>query len=485
VYCPTKDSSNGFPRSGWWLGCHLQGLCPRISQKMGNFDKAKKVLRSCKKPAKVKYRFLKRNRSILHKITNCPIAKGAIPPDLFDGINWVLVEAAKMQTIALDIRTLSFITTSIALLFSIGLFAFGFQQKKFLGFTYFGAAAGFYTVGFLLLGYRDFLPDFVTIVVANMLLIVGLTLYLEGIRRFLQIGAELHPLSIAAIVVGLFIFLFFTYWYPSVNTRVIGIAGIYTVVSGYCGYLLVDNSRKKFWKLPDLATGTIFFYFSLFHLFRMLWTFQESPIQSFMSAGTVHALSFISVILFVAGSTFGFIWMVSKRLEFELVELASLDPLTKVLNRRGVDNMAAREFAKFDREKGSLSIALMDVDELKTLNDTHGHNFGDELLFSLAQLIQKNLRAYDILGRFGGDEFIFILPDTAADAAAAIIDRLRRLIEEQEFLIKNISVKITASFGIAGATAELNSLDRVTPLADKALYRSKNEGRNRVTVHHP
>jgi diguanylate cyclase (GGDEF)-like protein len=201
-----------------------------------------------------------------------------------------------------------------------------------------------------------------------------------------------------------------------------------------------------------------------------------------MSAGTVHAFGFISVMVLVAGSTFGFIWMVTKRLEHELIELASLDPLTKILNRRGVDNLAAREFSKIARNAVELVTVLMDIDDFKQLNDKYGHNFGDEILISVAKLLSQNMRPYDIFGRLGGDEFILILPNTELEKALTIVERLRKLIEDYVFEVHEKTYRITMSFGVAEATPQTSTLGDLFPLADKALYRSKHQGRNKVTV---
>jgi diguanylate cyclase (GGDEF)-like protein len=387
-----------------------------------------------------------------------------------------------MQMIAFDIRTLSFITTSMAFLFSIGLFAYGLPQKKYRGFLLFASASALFGIGFFLLGYRDYLSDFISIIFANMMLIVGMVFYLEGLRRFLSNEIAIHPVSIVSILAGIIIFFYFTYRVPSVNSRIIGISAIFTLISGLCAWELFNSDQKRSWRVPDLSTSFVFVFFCLFHLFRLIWTVGESPIQSFMSAGTVHAFGFISVMVLVAGSTFGFIWMVTKRLEHELNQLASLDPLTKILNRRGVDNLAAREFSKMARSATGLVTVLMDIDDFKQLNDKFGHVFGDKILIMVAKLLNHNLRPYDIFGRLGGDEFILILPNTELDKALTIVERLRKLIEDHVFEVHEKGYRITMSFGVAEATPQTRTLGDLFPLADKALYRSKHQGRNKVTV---
>jgi diguanylate cyclase (GGDEF)-like protein len=256
---------------------------------------------------------------------------------------------------------------------------------------------------------------------------------------------------------------------------------IFGVLNALCAWELMSSDQYGTWRVPDITAAFVFAYSSLFYFFRLIWTLGENPIQSFMSAGTVHAVSFITVIILVSGSTFGFIWMVSKRLEHELTQLASLDPLTKILNRRGIENLAAREFSKMGRTESELAIVLMDIDGFKHLNDSFGHDAGDTVLKSVAKLLQQNLRPYDILGRLGGDELILLLPDTELDKALTIVERLRKLIEDHSIALDEHTIRITASFGVVTTTSQPNALEELLPDADKALYQSKNQGGNKVT----
>ncbi|MFT3734310.1 MAG: diguanylate cyclase [Rhodocyclaceae bacterium] len=172
------------------------------------------------------------------------------------------------------------------------------------------------------------------------------------------------------------------------------------------------------------------------------------------------------------------------RLEDELQQASEMvrhDPLTGALNRKGLEEMMAREMARQQRRKSRLCVALLDVDNFKTLNDTYGHSTGDDALKHLAQVIRETLRPQDSCGRYGGEEFVILLPDTKPDDAQVAITRLQRELTKRFFLHENKKILITFSAGVtellAGEEAQ-TSIDR----ADKAMYRAKRAGKNRVEM---
>jgi diguanylate cyclase (GGDEF)-like protein len=385
-----------------------------------------------------------------------------------------------MELIALDIRTLSFITMSIAALFAIGLFLFGVFQKKYKGFTILASASGCYGCGLFLLGFRDVLPDSITIVVANSLLVAGLALYFEGSRRFLDVGNTIHPVGIIAVLLNLGIFYYYTFQIPSVNHRIIWINLIAACLSGFIVWEFIRHV-PAFGRVPRAMMVVVFSLYGLFQMYRAIWTLGESPIQSFMSAGTVHSFAFLVIIMLITGSSFGYIWLVSKQLEFDLTELANEDQLTQILNRRGVETLARHEISKMSRTDAELSVIMIDIDHFKRLNDRFGHSVGDEVLKGFAKLIQQGLRPYDILGRVGGEEFLIILPHTTPEQALGLAERHRDSIEKHIFKIKKNKIQITASFGVANYSSKAKTLAKLMHLADQALYQSKQRGRNQVT----
>lgn len=161
-----------------------------------------------------------------------------------------------------------------------------------------------------------------------------------------------------------------------------------------------------------------------------------------------------------------------KRLEV----LSSTDSLTGLWNRRTTDDFLQQEVARSRRHGNSLSVAIIDIDHFKRVNDTYGHAGGDIVLKELSNEVQDILRKYDRLGRWGGEEFLVICPETAGDVAVALFDRLRAHVAGHVF---SNGVQLTVSIG----TAEYRESDSPSSLvmrADKAMYQAKQSGRNRV-----
>jgi len=160
-------------------------------------------------------------------------------------------------------------------------------------------------------------------------------------------------------------------------------------------------------------------------------------------------------------------------------EVAHEDYLTGTLNRRGMDEALEREFSRSDRYNVPLSIAMMDIDHFKRLNDTLGHATGDQALAHLARVMKQTLRTTDVIARYGGEEFIIILPGTAQAEGIHIVTRAQRELTKNFFMHNNERVLITFSAGVAERLSgeEINS---VIPRADLALYKAKHSGRNRV-----
>ena len=176
------------------------------------------------------------------------------------------------------------------------------------------------------------------------------------------------------------------------------------------------------------------------------------------------------------------------KLEEQLIEahhkmevLAMHDGLTGLFNRRAIEQHAEAELDLAKRKGRSLSILLLDIDHFKSINDQYGHKVGDDTLRQLAKILIENLRQYDRAGRWGGEEFIVILPDTQLSEAAIVAERLRVRVEETKLSLEargQFSMQISA--GVASASGHYPSLARLIDATDQALYQAKQTGRNRV-----
>lgn len=171
-----------------------------------------------------------------------------------------------------------------------------------------------------------------------------------------------------------------------------------------------------------------------------------------------------------------------KKLEQELEEVSELvreDQLTGALNRRGMEETLEKEFKRAERATSPLSVALLDIDNFKQLNDTLGHQAGDQALIHLSRIIKEALRPTDSVARYGGEEFLIILPDTGLQDAVDAIERLQRELTRKFFLHNNERKLITFSAGVALLAAGEDTEDLIGR-ADKAMYHAKKTGKNRV-----
>ncbi len=160
-------------------------------------------------------------------------------------------------------------------------------------------------------------------------------------------------------------------------------------------------------------------------------------------------------------------------------ELVKEDPLTHVLNRRGMHDAFRVELARCGRRGVPLSVAILDIDYFKRINDTHGHQIGDAVLGHLAAAAKETLRATDWIARYGGEEFVVLLPETPLDKAVAAVGRIAKKLLDQPWRNHNIEVAFTFSAGVVERRGE-ESEGELLARADKALYQAKGAGRNRI-----
>jgi diguanylate cyclase len=165
----------------------------------------------------------------------------------------------------------------------------------------------------------------------------------------------------------------------------------------------------------------------------------------------------------------------------QMSELVREDQLTGSLNRRGLDDVFERELARAERRKSPLCIAMLDLDDFKRLNDTYGHNAGDEALVHLVRVVKDTLRTMDVIARFGGEEFLIVLPETALEDAIQTVTRLQRELTRRIFMHNNERLLMTFSAGVALRESGEEQASLIKR-ADTALYLAKKAGKNRVVA---
>jgi two-component system cell cycle response regulator len=164
-----------------------------------------------------------------------------------------------------------------------------------------------------------------------------------------------------------------------------------------------------------------------------------------------------------------------------IFSMAVTDGLTGLSNRKQLDAFLQEEFTRARRHHRDLSVLMIDIDHFKSINDSHGHLTGDTVLRGVAMILQKRLRPIDRLGRYGGEEFCALLPETGVASAARIAEELRAIVESHVFVADESKIRVTVSIGVSALEAHMEPVD-LYRVADEHLYAAKRAGRNRVSA---
>ncbi len=268
--------------------------------------------------------------------------------------------------------------------------------------------------------------------------------------------------------------------------EVVGHAAIGTLLigweAGFHYYLLMfipavvvsAGSRTR----PYTSIFVLFVFYIGMHAVSR-WTGPLAPLHA-TGLWIVHGFN-VAVVFAMASYTARFYYGTVRRAEQKLSELAATDPLTGLSNRRNLLAIAAQVLAQAQRSGEPTAVMLADIDHFKSINDQYGHEAGDRMLVHIGNVIKQTSRAQDVVARWGGEEFLVLLPSTSAEAALALAERIRAAIANQPLGHNEQEIAVHVSLGVAVVQAG-EPLDRAIARADNALYRSKEEGRNRVTT---
>lgn len=336
-------------------------------------------------------------------------------------------------------------------------------------------------LGSLAVAMRGIAPDVVSVEIGNIATLCGYIALLIAIRVFSGTRVSLAPYGLVALVGSLPIV--FTMSDPSAHlTRIAYLSGIFACCDVAVMLEGVRLARREklvsAWILVGLFAPTAVMFAGR-ALLAATGNFGGKDV--FDNAAGLHQWMAVTAAVFVALRGITIVLMASERGRSMLIELAHHDPLTGVMNRMGLQQMLEEHAGH--GAPGKLAAILIDVDHFKTLNDTHGHAAGDQILRVFAELARGQLRAGDILARQGGDEFVAVLKNVSLKEAAVTAEGIRKSFEER-IAAANLKVQPTLSIGVAEGDVGGESLAAIMHRADEALYRSKREGRNRVEINY-
>lgn len=333
-------------------------------------------------------------------------------------------------------------------------------------------------VSTLLFGGRGTLPDFVTVVLANLALLAGTLLLLAGTVRFFNRNWPTGLLP-GALLMVLPLLWWWGVYAPNYSSRLVLGNLIMAGVSVIMATLIAIHDRRSF---PARFTILVLGLLATVTLGRSVSAFLH-PVghdlfsNSWPQVVYLTGFSFGSLLL-----TIGLVLLADERLRQELHHLVSHDSLTGALSRHALFQEGQKEMERARRNGKPLAALMLDLDHFKQINDSHGHQVGDRVLKDFADRVQSSLRRVDVLGRFGGEEFLVLLPEADTDQALAVAERIRASRTHEPGL-----PVCTVSIGLAAVTSTVGSgvhatLDNLIARADAALYRAKTQGRDRTVV---
>jgi diguanylate cyclase (GGDEF)-like protein len=211
--------------------------------------------------------------------------------------------------------------------------------------------------------------------------------------------------------------------------------------------------------------------------------FSAEPMAAFNAPTAFQAGTFVFCAAIAISSSFAFLLLHKERAEYEAMRLATLDPLTGAYNRRVFHEIAERELARARRAGQPLSIIILDIDHFRAVNEKHGNRVGDEVLTQFAAVLRGALRQEDMLVRYGGEEFLVLLPEVPGPGAVVVAGRLRKAAESAKIQIGQLDIPLTVSVGVSARLDEgPESIEGLLARADEALMLAKQRGRNRVVA---
>jgi len=357
------------------------------------------------------------------------------------------------------------------------LLAMAFADKRARGARLWIVGLVTQTLAVPLYGLRGMLPEALSILLPNGLFVLSWSIFLASFDVFFG-NRRSHwvyglPLLLAAGI--------YTGFLHDVRLRVILGTSLVTIQAWLIAGTILTRSREFRCRIIFmLAAGYILAGLSF--LVRIVpVAFAPGPVPDPFVPSLSNSLSMLLVIPSLFACTLGFVLLHRERMEGEVRTLANIDYLTGLQNRRGFESLFARELREAAKSGTWTSLALLDIDFFKTVNDRHGHAVGDKALASLARIISCQLRAGDSVARIGGDEFCILLPHTDQARAAGVAERLRRSVADHDWRVLGLAKPLTVTIGLASHLGGQNDDGAdFMQLADMALLRAKEMARDMV-----
>jgi len=342
-----------------------------------------------------------------------------------------------------------------------------------------GRAALVLAVGLSAISLQGVAPDWISVLAANVAIVAALVMAMRALRVFIgSVPREVLGWSLIALLALCLVA--FTELQPSRVGRDVSVSAAVVIVAARAAYLLRRRApahcRRScrftewiFWGVVAATLGRV--------AGIVLTPAGETGV---LEVDPLNALTFLLYGAFTTAATLGIMWMEIESLQAELVRSARYDSLTGLYNRGTFLEEFEREVSRCVRGAPAFSLAMFDLDRFKRMNDEFGHPFGDRVLKAFAEVLRAGIRKHDTVGRYGGEEFALLMPNTGKDTAMRVAERLRRDLEARGITVDGKRIDVTVSGGVSAFGEEGEDWDALLSAADRALYEAKNAGRNRI-----
>jgi len=369
-----------------------------------------------------------------------------------------------------DIRTIALFVALTFLVQAtvIGAQAYLIRELK----QYHGVGAALFAnlcvaIGLILRLFAGEQPTFLVTILANAVILAASGLYYISFSRFLGFRYS-RWLIVSVMAISVFFLLYFTYWKEDIEDRAISLSLGSVAMTGILIRQLwrAQKTSLRFSASLMLASFLVYGIFLIIRTASLIMNHPADPASFTPMQSATYLFSFALSFFW----SMGFVLMVSQRLRNDLMEIATIDVLTRIPNRRATQAFLEKELSRMQRNEGDLTVFLIDIDDFKQVNDRWGHVAGDRVLIRTAEIFQSMIRKQDFVGRWGGEEFLIVVPGPCN--AKALAERVRSGIATQKYNDGAEPFGITISIG-AAVVRQADPIDQILRKTDQALYRAK------------
>lgn len=379
--------------------------------------------------------------------------------------------------LGIDPRSFVVITAAFGILCSFVLFALhsGFP-RDIKGLARWGRGCALMATAATLLSMRGAIPSVFSNFLSDLLIISGVGTIYGSLQEFTGVAMQRRRVA-ALLIIAALCLSWATFAHDDYRVRVLIMSGVLTVLFSACAWVIIKSRDKGF---PDLFTQYLFIGTAGITFARFITAIFEDHALTFDKDFSLIRHAYLGTFAFsTVGLSLGFILMANRALHSKLEYLASRDHMTGAYRRDAFMQRLDEEIAASEQQGKPLALLMMDLDNFKSINDRYGHTTGDHVIRDFSNKLMHVMRQNDCVGRYGGEEFVVLLPHTGETDALAIGERIRDAAAQHT---REDIPAYTVSIGLASLSPLASSTQALIDAADRAMYLAKQAGKNRIEI---